>query len=425
MKTWLAVDFGTSNSLVAAATEQGPTPPLPVDPSHDDPTILRSILYSPHPEEWDFGEEAIRKYYEMGAEGRIFRSLKKFLPDMHFTGTRVHGAFYSLEDLLARLLQTIKARSEEHLKKTLDSVILGHPALFSPNPELHAKALLRLEKSARLAGFDEIAFCPEPVAAAHHFVTQLDRTNVVLIADFGGGTSDFTVVRMRPQGFSSEDVLALGGISVAGDAFDGSIMEHVVAPYFGSKISYKMPFGSNALTLPKALVRKMCSPADLLLLGHQDYLEFFRRLDDWSLGEDDDKMLQRLRILVEERQGYHLFHRIEDGKKALSQEEASFIRYEYPGIELNEPLVKTDFKQFSAHLVDSIIKSLDATMERSGLSHEEIDVVCCTGGTARLEAIQEALVQRFGAAKLRQHLPFHAVINGLAERATQLARGTL
>lgn len=422
MKTWLAIDFGTSNSLVAAATAKGRTEPLPIDPSHDDPTILRSVLYSPARQEWDFGEDAISKYYDFGAEGRIFRSLKKFLPDPVFSGTQVHGIFHSLEDLLGRLMRTIRTRAEKHLNQSLESVILGHPALFSPQPELHKQALNRLEKAAQLAGFKEVAFCPEPVAAAHHFACQLDRARTVLIADFGGGTSDFTIVRMRPEGFAPEDVLALGGLSIAGDAFDGSIMENVVAPYFGSKIEYRMPFSSNVLSLPKALVRKMCSPADLLLLGRQDYLEFFRKLDDWSVGQDDGLILDRLRILVEERQGYHLFQCIEEGKKALSSMEVGPINYEYPGIDLHLGLPRDQFRQFSLPLVQSILKNLDQTVAQAGLAYDDIDIVCCTGGTARLGAISEALAARLGAEKLQQHMPFHAVINGLAERAVQIAR---
>jgi hypothetical chaperone protein len=424
MKTWLAIDFGTSNSLVAAATANGRTEPLPIDPSHDDPTILRSVLYSPARQEWDFGEEAIAKYYDMGAEGRIFRSLKKFLPDPFFSGTQVHGIFHSLEDLLGRLMRTIRVRAEQHLGQDLQSVILGHPALFSPQPELHQQALNRLEKAAHIAGFKEVAFCPEPVAAAHHFASSLDQPRTVLIADFGGGTSDFTIVRMRPEGFAPTDVLALGGLSVAGDAFDGSIMEHVVAPHFGSKIEYRMPFSSNVLSLPKAMVRKMCSPADLLLLGRQDYLEFFRKLDDWSVGQDDGLILDRLRILVEERQGYHLFQCIEEGKKALATMEVGPIDYEYPGIDLHLGLPRDAFRQFSAPLVQAIMKNLDQTVQLAGLQYGDIDIVCCTGGTARLGAIHEALAQRLGEDKLQQHMPFHAVINGLAERAVQLARAS-
>lgn len=425
METWLAIDFGTSNSLVAAATAQGHSDPLPIDPRHDDPTILRSVLYSPARQEWDFGEEAVSRYYEMGAEGRIFRSLKKFLPDPLFSGTQVHGIFYSLEDLLGRLMRNIRERAQQHLQLELKSVLLGHPALFSAQPHLHKQALTRLEKAAHLAGFDTVAFCPEPVAAAQHFAGSLDQARTVLIADFGGGTSDFTIVRMRPEGFSAKDVLSLGGLSIAGDAFDASIMEHVVAPSFGSRIEYKVPFGTNILSLPKALVRKMCSPADLLLLGRADYLEFFKRLDDWSVDPNDGIKLDRLRILVEERQGYHLFQCIEEAKKGMSLDESSLIHYQYPGIDLQLPLYRTEFRQFSGNLVQAIMKSLDATVQEAGLKFSDIDTVCCTGGTARLGAVQEALGQRFEAHKLQQHMPFHAVINGLAERAVRLLNGTV
>lgn len=422
MQTCLAIDFGTSNSLVAGATSASPFAPLAIDPAHADPTIMRSVLYSPSRHEWQCGEEAISLYYEQGAEGRIFRSLKKFLPDRSFQGTQVHGIYYSLEDLLSRMLSKMRERAEAHLGQTLEQVVLGHPALFSPQIELHREALARLEKSARLAGFKDIHFCPEPVAAAHHFAQHLETAKTVLIADFGGGTSDFTVVRMRPEGFNESDVLALGGLSIAGDAFDGSIMENVVAPHFGSKIEYRVPFGSNVMSLPKALVRKMCSPADLLLLGKQDYVEFFRQLEQWSLGPEDALLLERLTILVEERQGYHLFQCIEEGKKALAQQDRGAIDYLYPGIDLHLALPAVDFIEFSRSLVQAILKSLDDTLAQAGLSPEAIDIVCCTGGTARLGTIQQALAQRFGLEKLEQHLPFHAVINGLARKAQQLLR---
>jgi hypothetical chaperone protein len=420
----LAIDFGTSNSLVAAATRDRVLPPLPIDPHHQDPTILRSVLFSPRRNEWESGAEAISLYYDYGAEGRIFRSLKKFLPDPSFQGTQVHGQFHSLEDLLSRLLRTIRTRAEQHLGQMLDKVMLGHPALFSAQADRHEQALLRLDKAARLAGFTEIQFCPEPLAAAHQFASAIDRPRTVLIADFGGGTSDFTLVRMRPEGFKPEDVLALGGLSVAGDAFDGSIMEHDVAPHFGSKISYKVPFGSNVMQLPRALVRKMCSPADLLLLARQDYMEFFHQLDNWSLGQADAQAIERLRTLIEERQGYQLFQSIEDGKKGLSGKTQTQIVYDYPDIGFDLPLSKPRFQTYSQVLVDSIVKVLDETIKSAGLSPSDIDIVCCTGGTARLEALQDALSQRFGVDKLEHHLPFHAVVQGLARRAQQWLAST-
>lgn len=422
MDSCLAIDFGTSNSLVAAASAEGPLPPLPIDPANSDPTILRSVLYAPNRHLWQFGQEAISSYYDEGAEGRIFRSLKKFLPESGFSGTQVHGVYYSLEDLLARMLRVMRERAESLLNRDLKQVVLGHPALFAPEPAQHQEALRRLEKAAQLAGFRDIHFCPEPVAAAHHFARELREARTVLIADFGGGTSDFTLVRMRPEGFDAADVLGLGGLSVAGDAFDGSIMENVVAPFFGSKISYRVPFGSNVMHLPKGLIKKMCSPADLLLLGKQDYREFFRQLEQWSLGADDALILERLNILIEERQGYHLFQCIEEGKKGLASVDPSTIYYDYPGISLKLPLPDSQFRSFSQPLVDAIMQSLDETLRQAGCSYSDVDIVCCTGGTARLASLQSALAARLGPEKLQEHMPFHAVVQGLAMKAHQMIR---
>ena len=422
MSAWLAIDFGTSNSLVAGANAEGIFAPVAIDPSSPDPTIMKSVLYSLRRNEWSVGNEAISLYYEAGAEGRVLKSLKKFLPDPSFQGTQIHGQYYSLEDLLARLLRTMRERSEVQLGQELKKVVLGHPALFSPQIEAHQRALTRLEKSAQIAGFEEIVFCAEPVAAAHNFAKSLTSEKNVLVADFGGGTSDFTIIRLRPDGFSEKDVLSLGGISLAGDAFDGSIMEHAVAPFFGSKIHFQMPMGSNVLNLPKALVRKLCSPADLMLLGRREYIEFFQKVQQWSFNKEDAKSIERLELLIEERQGYHLFESIEDGKKMLSSHPVAIVNYQYPGIDLNLSFDQAEFDAFSSKTIDAILGSLDKTVEDSGLSYEQIDIVCCTGGTARIPALSEGLAKRLGAAKLNLHLPFHAVVNGLAEKAFQLAK---
>jgi len=424
MGAWLAIDFGTSNSLVAGAEATGILPPIPIDPSSADPTIMKSVLYSLRRNEWSVGNEAISLYYEAGAEGRVLKSLKKFLPDPSFQGTQIHGQFYSLEDLLARLLKTMRERSEAHLGQSLKKVVLGHPALFSPLPEAHQRALSRLEKAAQIAGFDDIVFCPEPVAAAHNFAKSLNSEKIVLVADFGGGTSDFTIIRLRPEGFSESDVLSLGGISLAGDAFDGTIMEHAVAPFFGSKINFRMPMGSNTLNLPKALVRKLCSPADLMLLGKKEYIEFFKNIQQWSTDKNDSLAIERLELLIEERQGYHLFESIEEGKKMLSSRPVANINYQYPGINLDLNFDKAEFDVFSSKTIEAILGSLDKTVEDSGLRYEQIDIVCCTGGTARIPALHEGLVQRLGAEKLQHHMPFHAVVNGLAEKAFQLAKSS-
>src|SRR5690606_722106 len=148
---------------------------------------------------------------------------------------------------------------------------------------------------------------------------QLDSEQTVLIADFGGGTSDFTVVRMGRERFSDKDVLAVGGVPIAGDRFDGAIMKNMIAPHFGTGITYRMPTGSNDLKLPQHLINRLCSPADISFLSRKDIMQLLKDAQQWSLDDTDAKRMERLFTLVEEHLGYKLFKSIEQSKITLSQ----------------------------------------------------------------------------------------------------------
>lgn len=414
IQDYLAIDFGTSNSLVSAVIDGKVMDPLAIDPSSPEPTILKSVLYSPEKSEWSFGHEAIHRYYEEGAQGRIFRSLKKFLPEQGFKGTQVHGAFHSIEDLISRMLRELKQRAEVTLDKDVTKVILGRPALFSIDEASHQLAVDRLITAAKMAGFKEVSFCPEPVAAAYTFIQTLTEPKTVLIADFGAGTTDYSIVRLGKSAFSSADVLAIGGVSVAGDALDSSIMEESVAPLFGSKIEYQETFGTNVLSLPRTLIKRFCSPPDMLLLQRQDFLEFFRSLKRKSSTEGAAEQIERLMVLIEDRQGYALFQEIEKAKILLSKEEMAWVDFAYPTIEIKAPVSYADFSSAAQASVAQMVLALDRTMEQAGLSYNDIELVCCTGGTARARMVQEALEERLGKNKLAQFDNFHSVIKGIA-----------
>ncbi len=410
---FLAIDFGTSNSLVGAVVDGKILDPLPIDPSSSDPTILKSVLYSPEKSEWSFGHEAIHRYYEEGAQGRIFRSLKKFLPERDFKGTQVHGAFHSIEDLVSRILRELRHRANKHLGTDITKVILGRPALFSLDESSHQLAVDRLITAAKMAGFSEVLFCPEPVAAAYTFIKTLNEPKTVLIADFGAGTTDYSIIRLGKSAFSATDVLAIGGVGVAGDALDSAIMEESVAPLFGSRIEYQETFGTNTLSLPRALIKKFCSPPDMLLLQRQDFLEFFRSLKRKSSTEGAVEQIERLMVLIEDRQGYALFQEIEKAKIFLSKEDMAYVDFPYPTIEIKAPVSYADFHTAAEQSVKQMIQALDRTMEMAALSYEAIELVCCTGGTARARMVQAALEQRLGKEKLAQFDNFHSVIKGI------------
>lgn len=416
-----AIDFGTSNSLLAAASASAVCPPIALDPGAPDPTILRSILFFPHASRCFYGQDAIRQYVEHGLHGRLIRSIKKHLPSRSFVGTHIEERPMTIEDLVGVLLREMKVRADRFFGVEVDRVMLGRPARFSASADDDRLAQDRLGRAARAAGFREVHFCPEPIAAAREFRTQLDRTRTVLVCDFGGGTSDFTVIRIGREGFAPSDVLAVGGVSVAGDALDATIMRHTVSRHFGADVTYQVPMGGNVLRMPPHLMEKLCSPADASLLRSQDVQTFLRNVQSWSLGPTDREKIDRLFTFVEDALGFSVFEAIERAKRDLSDAETTTLSFDYPTVELCEPLTRAGFDAGSERQTQTILDKLDEVVRQAGLGHADIDVVCATGGTAKVPRIAAALRERFGAERLQEFQHFHSVVHGLAEEARSLA----
>jgi hypothetical chaperone protein len=417
------IDFGTSNSLLAAAEKGKVHAPIPLDldPEHKgDRTILRSILYFPHMKQCYFGSRAVREFVHHDMEGRLIRSIKKFLPVRSFVGTWVEERPLNLEDIISLFLTELRTRANEHFGKDVDSVVLGRPARFAEDDADDQFAQYRLEKAAKAAGFKHIEFFAEPIAAAFGFRAKMKEPKTLLVADFGGGTSDFTVIRIGDKSYKDSDLLSIGGISVAGDALDGTLMRHKISPHFGADVSYKVPFGSNILKMPTDLMSRLCSPADISLLRKRDTMEFFRNVRSWSLGPADREKMDSLFCLLENQLGFSVFEEIERTKRGLSEAESAPFNFAYPDIDIHEQVERREFESFAAEKVESILKTLDQTVSDAGLGFGDIDVVCCTGGTAKVPAIYEGLVARFGAAKVEHHNHHHSVVQGLAERAREL-----
>ena len=416
-----AIDFGTSNSLLVAVNADGVDAPLALDAAARDATVFRSIACFTTPAEWSFGAAALARYVAEGMQARFFRSLKRFLPQASFVETRLGARSVKLEELVGLFLREMKQRADAHYRADVRRVLLGRPARFSDDPQADALAERRLEAAARFAGFEDVSFCAEPVAAAYDFRSRLEAPKVVLVADFGGGTSDYTVARLTP-GATEAEVLAIGGVALAGDALDGRIMRRRVARHFGSEVTYRVPFGHNVLTMPVPLVDALCTPADTCLLGRGHIARFLRDVRAAALGPDDERVLDQLLCLVEDSLGFQVFEAIERAKCELSQAEAADIKFEYPGISIRERISRADFASDTQDVVNTILERLDATLEASGVGAGRIDLVCCTGGTARVPALRAGVLERFGAEKLVSLRSLHSVIQGLGERGRLLAR---
>ncbi len=419
--TVFAIDFGTSNSLLAAAAPGVTFDPIALDPDAADPTLLRSALYFVSIDDGRFGVAALRALVENGFRGRLIRSIKRHLPSRSFQKTRVGYRSVTLEDLIGKFLLTMRDRANRHFGTDVRRVVMGRPARFSNDPDDDRLAETRLRAAAGLAGFEDVSFCPEPVAAAYDFADDLEEPRIVLVADLGGGTSDFTAVRMSRAGFAPEDVLAVGGVAVAGDSIDGALVRGVAATHFGAGARYKVPFGANELDMPKALLELLSSPADLTLLDREKIGAQLQGIRSGLVDASDRPRLDRFVALVEDGLGFTLYDAVESAKRRLSDDPSTVLACDDPSLAFEQPVTRADLDRVAEPPIHAIVASLDRTLEAAHLDPGDVEILCLTGGTSRMPAVASALAARLPRAQPRRLQSFHSVVRGLARRAREVA----
>lgn len=422
-ETFLAIDFGTSNSLVGAFHQGKRVEALNLDPKATDQTLMRTLLYFPHADLCYYGAEAIEQYIEQDMEGRLFRSFKSHLPNQGYLGTVLNNRILTLENLVGIFLLELKKRAEKILNSPIENVVLGRPARYSMDPVADGFALHRMQKAAQFAGFKNIQFVPEPLAAAFDYRRGLTQEKIVLIGDFGGGTSDFTLIRLGPERFRREDVLAIDGCPLAGDALDSVFMSHRLNEYFGAKSRYRLPMSSNVLSMPLGVTQRLNHPAHIVHLREKETYEFIREVKKCSVTEKDKVAIDRLFTLMEDQQIFPFFETIEKTKRELSSQATSNFRFDYPSLEIYETFSQSQFVEWSQETRDKIFEALDRCLSSAGVSAEKVDLVCLTGGTAKVGFIRQELERRFGRERLQTQAHFHSVISGLIESANFWAEG--
>jgi len=418
--TIFAIDFGTSNSLLTAASPNGVFAPAPIDPQSSDPTVLRSVLYFA-PNEQVFGQSAVRRLVQNGFEGRLIRSVKRHLPSRAFTSTTIGSRKVSIEELVASLLRVMRTRACEHFEVDVKRAVLGRPARFSNDDGEDQLAEQRLRRAAELAGFDDVTFCPEPLAAAYDFAHDLEEAKLVLVIDLGGGTSDFTLVRMSARGFQPSDVLAVRGVAIAGDAMDGALVRSTVVDELGASAQYRVPFGSNLLTMPQDLIDILCSPADLTLLDRPRVMRRFEEMRRGLVDRREEPKLEKYEVVVEDGVGFELYEAVEGTKRELSDAAQATLTFRYPGAEFVREVSRGELANAVTRPIDRIMQALDETLAIANVSADEVEIACLTGGTSRMPLVQEAIRMRLPNAKQRTMQSFHSVVLGLARRARELA----
>ncbi len=416
--SYYAVDFGTSNSLLSHVSKDGVITPVPLE--EDGGLVLRSLFYTPEHNIWFFGKEAIKEYISADGEGRFFRSVKKFLPERNYNGTIVFNKTMNISDIVATFLGEMRRRANKFTGENVEKIVLGRPALYSLDATDDKLAQDRMQKACELAGFKEVVFCPEPVAAGLAYGHGNSGQKIILIADFGGGTSDFTLMKLHSGNFSKDDILGLSGIFKAGDAMDGMMMKDFIAPHFGSRFEYKIPGGNNILTFPRQLLTKICSPAHITHLRERDTWEFLQHIQKFALSPEGTKQMHQLFTLVECQLGFPLFDEIEKTKVRLGKSSEAEFKYSYSEMIIQERIAKDEYEKSIHPAVEEIMSTMMEVFKQSGVSISEVSQVCLTGGTSQLNLIRERLREIFGAQKLIEYNIYQSVVNGLAQYAKRL-----
>jgi hypothetical chaperone protein len=405
------VDFGTSNSAVALPGGRV----LPIDPEASEPRLFRSVLFFPEEERTLFaGAEAIARYLEDNA-GRFIQSVKTWLPSTSFHATQIRNAPYTLEDLIALLLRRIRVLAEQAARSELRSVVLGRPAVFSLDPVVDALAQGRLEKAAEKAGFTHVRFVIEPIAAALTYEATLEREERVLVADFGAGTSDLTVMRLSPERRNRpdrrDDVIGSAGVYVGGDKFDAAIMKHALLTSFGAGSRYKL--GDRWMDIPQHIQGKLLSWHEMSFIREKATQELIQTMLKTS---DRPDAIAALHDLVMFNLGYHLFRAIERAKVQLSSAEEATIDFEEERISIHKRITRAQFEKFSAPLLSELEACVTGLLARTG-GEKSIDAVFLTGGSSQIPAVRNLFARIFGAGRLRAADAFTSVAEGLGRAA--------
>ncbi len=416
---FLCVDFGTSHTLagVAYADSAIENQRIKLEPDLADPFLMRTLLYFPSMNECYYGSAALKKFIENEMEGRIFRSFKSHLPNKNYLGSIIDNRILNLETMIGTFLLEVKKRSESQIGHKLDKIILGKPARYSMDIVEDEFALYRMTKAAEYAGFTDIQFVPEPLAAALEFRKTSETEKTILIGDFGGGTSDFTILKISKNEFKKSDVLSIDGCAVAGDAFDSLFMSQRLNTTFGAKAMYQMPMSNNVFKMPYSIMERLNKPAHIVHLKEKETFNFIKEVQKCALKISDQKIIDRLFILIEDQQIFPFFEVIENTKKILSSKKTAKFEFNYPDIETSDQFTQGEFNQWSEPILTEVSAALDRCLKSAGLDHAGIDSVFLTGGSAYVPAIQNIFDVRFGKDKIQTKNFFHSILSGLMESA--------
>ncbi|WP_291363501.1 Hsp70 family protein [Devosia sp.] len=409
------LDFGTSNSTIARRDSGGVPQLLKLEDGRE--TIPSVIFFGFEDDSIHFGRQAVAEYVT-GAEGRLMRSLKSVLgTSLIGDTTRVKARSYGFIDILGIFIAELKRRAEAELGGAVDTVVCGRPVHFvDEDPVADAAAQSQLEGAVRAQGFRHVDFQFEPIAAALDYERQVRSEKLALIVDLGGGTSDFTVIRVSPERAKavdrSQDILSTAGVHVGGTDFDRLLSMGRVMP----------ELGLGTMTTDGKRHLPVAPYYDLSTWHRINRLYNAQTLRDLRGTQREAQAPERVGMmieLIEDRLGHRLVGAVEAAKIALSDAEATDFAFPVRDRRIETEMTKADLTKALHHSVERIENTIAETLRRAGVVGRAIDSLILTGGSTQVPVIANRLRALFPESELVRTDVLGSVGLGLAMDAAR------
>jgi hypothetical chaperone protein len=366
------------------------------------------------------GPEGIEHYLSADVKGRLIQSLKSYLSSRSLHGTEVFGRRYTLEDLIARILRDLREKTEHQFGIKIRSAVVGRPVHFlgAEDQEGDNYAEGRLRSAFELAGFGSVEFEMEPVAAAHYYESTLDHDELILIGDFGGGTSDFSLVHVGPsvrrRGRIPGDIVGNAGVGIAGDSFDAKIIRHLVSPALGAGSQLRSL--GKILTVPAWVYIRLERWHHLSLLRGRDVLNMLKGVHAQAL---EPEKIAALIHFIKEDLGFYLHRAVQKVKVDLSNDPVATFQFSDGFVDLRAIVERASFEEWISEELGQIARCLDSLFDSSGVKPQDVDMVFLTGGSSFVPAVRKIFETRFGKKRIRGGNEFTSVAHGLALKAME------
>lgn len=409
-RQFCGMDFGTSNSTFAVVDGAGAPRLLPLE--NDKVTIPTALFFSFESDEVFYGRAAMNEYVA-GGDGRLLRAIKSVLGTALFNdATRVKRRLLAFSDIVGTFVGEMKQRAEHALGEGVDRIVCGRPVRFVDDDDAADRvAEGQLATALRGIGYSHVEFQFEPIAAALDYEQQVTREEIGLVADIGGGTSDFTVIRLSPERARAadrqQDILSTGGVHIGGTDFDRLLSLRKVMPLLG----YGTQTADGKRPLPSAPYNDLATWHRINRLYNPKVMA---ELISTAKEAAHPELARSMVALVEHREGHRLASRVEEAKIALSEAAETRFAFSAQDVELSTMIGAGELDAAILAACGRIASAVATTLDAAGIGPERIDTLIVTGGSTRVPGVSRLLDTLFPSARRVATDAFGSVGLGLA-----------